>query len=143
MRSLRIVSPVIITLAAAVVLSGCALFPAVQEVQTKVTACLELKDALLAVSKDINAASGDLVDDPQAGADKIADVAVEFRSSAEALTNAEVRDAAVESADALDEFSAIINDYAADPASADLDALSDSGDKVTTLMAGLDEVCSA
>jgi hypothetical protein len=142
-RSLRIISPVIITLAAAVVLSGCALFPAVQEVQTKVTACLELKDALLAVGEDINAASGDLVDDPQAGADKIADVAVEFRASAEALTNAEVRDAAVESADALDEFSAIINDYAVDPASTDLDALSASGEKVTTLMAGLDEVCSA
>lgn len=140
MRSLRIVPQAIaLTAASVVLLSGCALFP---QIQSKVTACLELRDALTAASTDITAASSDLADDPEGGAAQIAEVADEFRAATEVITNDEVREAALEASAAFDEFSSVINDYAADPANADVDAITESSEKVAGLMTGLDEVCS-
>ena len=139
MRSPRTISTAIaLTVAVATLLGGCALFPQ----QTTVVACLQLKDALEAVSTDMSAASADLVSDPETAADKIAVVASDFESATAAISNAEVHDAAVKTSDALNEFSELINDYAADPENADAEALSASGEEVSTQMFALAEVCA-
>ena len=135
-RSAR--TAIVLTLAVATLLSGCALFPQ----QTKIVACLQLKDALEAVSTDMSAASADLVSDPEGAAEKIATVAADFETATGAISNAEVHDAAKKTSDALNEFSEIINDYAADPENADVDALSASGEAVGTEMLALGEACA-
>ena len=139
MRALRTVSAAVaFTVGVAALLSGCALFPQ----QTAVVACLQIKDALDAVSTDMTDASADLVSDPDGAADKIAVVASDFETATAAINNPEVHDAAVKTSDALNEFSGLIYDYAADPENADSEALSASGENVGTQMFALGEVCA-
>ena len=139
MRNLRTVSTALaFTVAVSALLSGCALFPQ----QTAAVACLQIKDALEAVSDDMTVASADLVSDPAGAADKIAVVAADFETATAAISNTEVHDAAVKTSDALNEFSALIYDYAEDPENADSAALSASGENVGTQMFALGEVCA-
>lgn len=139
MRTQRTVSTALaLTVAVSAMLSGCALFPQ----QTTVEACLQMKDALEAVSTDMTDASADLVSDPDGAAKKIGAIAAEFEAATGAISNAEVRKEADKTSDALNEFSELIYDYAEDPENADSAALSASGEKVGTQMFALGEVCA-
>ena len=150
-------TPAIAVLALALLLTGCAAPAATtnsssssskdddkedEKEQTVKAACKELETASLDVATGITDATGDLTDDPAAAAVAITTTAEDFDAAVADIENEKVREAAGPVVDAISEFAAIIEAYAADPANADIAALTESSNTIDESFTAIGEVCS-
>jgi hypothetical protein len=138
-RSVPVIA--VLPLAALIALTGCSALP-FGGGQSTAEACRALEPGLKDVETGIGASLSNLRSDPAAAASQIRDVAAAFTTEADAISNAEVHDAAVAAADSITAFSALFDTYAADPANADTTPVSDSATDVQDNMTKLGDVCA-
>jgi hypothetical protein len=127
-------------------LAGCGAFSQVTDfvssAQSKTEACLAISGSLSTLGQGIAEASGSLATDPQAAAADVHDLAIAFAADADALKNDEVRAAAIDTAASVTALSVMLDDFAADPASADTGALTTAGNDAQEKMAAIGEACT-
>jgi hypothetical protein len=127
-------------------LSGCGAFSQVTDfvssAQSKTEACIAITGSLSTLGQGLADASGRIVTDPQGAASDVHDLATAFATEADALKNDEVRAAAMDTAASVTALSDMLDDFAADPASADTRALTTAGNAAQEKMAAIGEACT-
>ena len=116
-------------------LSGCA------GGQSKADACKELESGIQQLQTELTESSSSLATDPDAASEAISKLADTFSDNAEKVTNDEVKPTADKAEKAISAMSDEFEKYADDPASADVNALTESATDVQTTFTDLGKVC--
>ncbi len=149
---------IVITIALAAMLAGCAPTPSssnndrdrdsskseeVEEVaeQSTTAACRELADASTVVAGAITDSTTLLATDPAAAADDISEATIVFEDAVNDIENDDVREAAAPITEGLNHFAEAITIFAGDPVAENLDALTASSEEVNGAFTDISAVC--
>lgn len=109
--------------------------------QSVTAACNNLEKEVSSLTTDLTEASALLSSDLTAGAALVAEIAASFEAAVDAVENEEVYDVAKNASAEINAFSELLDATAADPANADIDAISASGDTIQAAFIAIGEVC--
>ena len=105
-------------------------------------ACSDLQTTLSASAEGLEAGMSEFSADPTLAVEKLHTFSDEFAAARNALGNPEVREQADRAGAALDKMIGELEAVAADPASLDMTAFTDTAMQVQTELSGIGEVCA-